>query len=125
MFPGRVKNRACVLDRIEDACRLQTGDILIVKSVDTAWSPYFPIVSGLVTEIGGIISHGTWCKNTKIAKRLFNRLMLKYYFRFTQVLWWLESMVCPVWSGCQTSKNILKLVWIKNDRLIDFRQTTL
>jgi len=59
VFPGRVKNRACVLERIEDARYLRTGDVLIVKSVDIAWSPYFPIISGLVTEIGGIISHGT------------------------------------------------------------------
>ncbi|XP_016663303.2 uncharacterized protein LOC100569517 [Acyrthosiphon pisum] len=58
VFPGRVKNRACVLEHIEDARCLRTGDILIVKSVDIAWSPYFPIISGLVTEIGGVISHG-------------------------------------------------------------------
>lgn len=66
VFPGRVKNRACVLERIEDARHhLRPGDVLIVKSVDVAWSPYFPIISGLVTEIGGIISHGTrWEKNS-------------------------------------------------------------
>ncbi|VVC45766.1 ATP-grasp fold, subdomain 1,PEP-utilising enzyme, mobile domain,Pyruvate phosphate dikinase [Cinara cedri] len=58
VFPGRVKNRACVLEHIEDAHCLRAGDILIVKSIDIAWSPYFPIISGLVTEIGGIISHG-------------------------------------------------------------------
>ncbi|XP_025408161.1 uncharacterized protein LOC112681979 [Sipha flava] len=58
VFPGRVKNRACVLEHIEDTRCLRSGDILIVKSVDIAWSPYFPIISGLVTEIGGIISHG-------------------------------------------------------------------
>lgn len=58
VFPGRVKNRACVLDRIEDAGHLRPDDVLIVKSVDIAWSPYFPIISGLVTEIGGVISHG-------------------------------------------------------------------
>ncbi|XP_022162684.1 uncharacterized protein LOC111028371 isoform X1 [Myzus persicae] len=58
VFPGRVKNRACVLEHIEDARCLRTGDILIVKSVDIAWSPYFPIISGLITEIGGVISHG-------------------------------------------------------------------
>ncbi|CAH1725995.1 unnamed protein product [Aphis gossypii] len=58
VFPGRVKNRACVIEHIEDARCLRTGDILIMKSVDIAWSPYFPIISGLVTEIGGVISHG-------------------------------------------------------------------
>uniref|UniRef100_A0A2H8TRJ0 Putative phosphoenolpyruvate synthase n=1 Tax=Melanaphis sacchari TaxID=742174 RepID=A0A2H8TRJ0_9HEMI len=58
VFPGVIKGRACVLEHIEDARYLRTGDILIVKSVDIAWSPYFPIISGLVTEIGGVISHG-------------------------------------------------------------------
>ncbi|GIY85819.1 putative phosphoenolpyruvate synthase, partial [Caerostris darwini] len=33
------------------------GEILITLSTDIDWSPYFPIVSGVVTEIGGLISH--------------------------------------------------------------------
>jgi len=37
---------------------LQSGEILIVSFTDVGWSPYFPLVSGLVTEIGGIVSHG-------------------------------------------------------------------
>ena len=37
---------------------IQTGDILIVPFTDIGWSPYFPLISGLVTEIGGLISHG-------------------------------------------------------------------
>lgn len=36
----------------------QKGDILIVRTTDVGWSPYFPLISGLVTEIGGLISHG-------------------------------------------------------------------
>ena len=27
-------------------------------STDIGWSPYFPMLSGLATEIGGLISHG-------------------------------------------------------------------
>lgn len=34
------------------------GDILITHSTDIAWSPYFPILGGVVTELGGLISHG-------------------------------------------------------------------
>ncbi|GIX72592.1 putative phosphoenolpyruvate synthase [Caerostris extrusa] len=34
------------------------GEILITHSTDIGWSPYFPIVSGVVTELGGLISHG-------------------------------------------------------------------
>ena len=36
----------------------QVGDVLIVPYTDIGWSPYFSMISGLVTEIGGIISHG-------------------------------------------------------------------
>ena len=36
----------------------QKGDILITFSTDIGWSPYFALLSGLVTEIGGLISHG-------------------------------------------------------------------
>ena len=31
---------------------------MICKYPDVGWSPYFPLISGLVTEIGGLISHG-------------------------------------------------------------------
>ena len=25
---------------------------------DVGWSPYFPLISGLITEMGGLVSHG-------------------------------------------------------------------
>ncbi|CAG2117807.1 unnamed protein product [Medioppia subpectinata] len=31
---------------------------LITYSTDIGWSPYFPLLSGIITEIGGTISHG-------------------------------------------------------------------
>lgn len=37
---------------------IQKGDILITYSTDIGWSPYFAALGGLVTEIGGLISHG-------------------------------------------------------------------
>ena len=36
----------------------QTGDVLVVRCTDVGWSPYFPLIAGLITEIGGLISHG-------------------------------------------------------------------
>ena len=36
----------------------QPGEILIVPYTDVGWSPYFPLISGLVTEVGGLVSHG-------------------------------------------------------------------
>jgi pyruvate,water dikinase len=37
---------------------LQAGDILVVTCTDIGWTPYFPLIGGLVTEMGGLISHG-------------------------------------------------------------------
>jgi pyruvate,water dikinase len=31
---------------------------LITVSTDIGWSPYFPLLGGVATELGGLISHG-------------------------------------------------------------------
>lgn len=38
----------------------QSGEILVVPFTDVGWSPYFPLISGLVTEMGGLVSHGMY-----------------------------------------------------------------
>ncbi|GIY36276.1 hypothetical protein CDAR_552561 [Caerostris darwini] len=55
---GVTKGYARVAVSLEEAGHLKPGEILITLSTDIGWSPYFPIVSGVVTEIGGLISHG-------------------------------------------------------------------
>ncbi|VEN34433.1 unnamed protein product [Callosobruchus maculatus] len=55
---GIVRGRACVINSLDEIGQLQTGDILITYSTDIGWSPYFPMLSGLVTELGGLVSHG-------------------------------------------------------------------
>ncbi|CRL04384.1 CLUMA_CG017475, isoform A [Clunio marinus] len=55
---GIVTGKACVCKSFADANQIQKGDILVTFGTDTAWSPYFPILGGVCTEIGGIISHG-------------------------------------------------------------------
>jgi len=55
---GTVTGRACVLKTFADVNKIQNGDILITRSTDIGWSPYFPILKGVVTELGGLISHG-------------------------------------------------------------------
>ena len=54
----RVEGRACVIQSITEAQQIQDGDILICKFTDVCWSPYYPLLSGLVTEMGGLLSHG-------------------------------------------------------------------
>ncbi len=38
--------------------RLSAGDILVTRQTDPGWGPVFPLISGLVIERGGMLSHG-------------------------------------------------------------------
>nr|XP_033335148.1 putative phosphoenolpyruvate synthase [Megalopta genalis] len=55
---GSALNRACVITDLSETHKIQSGDILITFATDIAWSPFFTLLSGIVTELGGIISHG-------------------------------------------------------------------
>ncbi|KAF8792184.1 Prodigiosin synthesizing transferase PigC like protein [Argiope bruennichi] len=55
---GVTKGYARVAMTLEEASQLKPGEILITYCTDIGWSPYFPIISGVVTELGGLISHG-------------------------------------------------------------------
>lgn len=55
---GNINGRACVVNDFSEVNKIKCGDILITHSTDIAWSPYFPILAGVVTELGGLISHG-------------------------------------------------------------------
>ncbi|KAL0121697.1 hypothetical protein PUN28_006885 [Cardiocondyla obscurior] len=55
---GSVLARACVITDLSEAKNIQHGDILITHCTDIGWSPYFPLLTGIVTELGGLISHG-------------------------------------------------------------------
>ncbi|CAH4030934.1 unnamed protein product [Pieris brassicae] len=55
---GEVIGRACVVRDLAEIGELRSGDILITASTDIGWSPYFPLLAGIVTELGGLISHG-------------------------------------------------------------------
>ncbi|KMQ84747.1 phosphoenolpyruvate synthase [Lasius niger] len=55
---GSVQGRACVITDLSEAKVIKHGDILITHCTDIGWSPYFPLLGGIVTELGGLISHG-------------------------------------------------------------------
>uniref|UniRef100_A0A914ZBL9 PEP-utilising enzyme mobile domain-containing protein n=1 Tax=Panagrolaimus superbus TaxID=310955 RepID=A0A914ZBL9_9BILA len=56
---GIVSGIARVAKTLEEASLTQPGEILITRYTDIGWSPIFPIINGLVTEIGGLLSHGS------------------------------------------------------------------
>lgn len=54
---GTVEGRARVVLKLEEA-RLNKGDILVASYTDPSWTPLFPLAAGLVTEVGGLMTHG-------------------------------------------------------------------
>ncbi len=55
---GVVEGRARVILNMEDAV-LEEGDILVTTFTDPSWTPLFVSVRGLVTEVGGLMTHGS------------------------------------------------------------------
>lgn len=54
---GVVEGRARVILNMEDA-NLEDGDILVTSFTDPGWTPLFVSIKGLVTEAGGLMTHG-------------------------------------------------------------------
>jgi pyruvate,water dikinase len=54
---GTVDGRARVVLKLEES-RLQKGEILVAPYTDPAWTPLFPLAAGVVTEVGGLMTHG-------------------------------------------------------------------
>ena len=55
---GTASGPAAVLGDVRDAARLRGGDVLVTRQTDPGWAPVFGLVSGLVIERGGLLSHG-------------------------------------------------------------------
>lgn len=54
---GVIEGRARVILNMEDA-NLEDGDILVTAFTDPSWTPLFVSIKGLVTEVGGLMTHG-------------------------------------------------------------------
>jgi pyruvate,water dikinase len=54
---GVIEGRARVILKMEDAV-LEPGDILVTAFTDPSWTPLFVGIKGLVTEVGGLMTHG-------------------------------------------------------------------
>ena len=55
---GKVGGKARVVKYVENADEIREGEILVCEATDIGWSPYFCLIRGLVTELGGLLSHG-------------------------------------------------------------------
>ena len=54
---GTIEGRARVV-RDMAAADLEAGDILVTAYTDPSWTPVFVAITGLVTEVGGLMTHG-------------------------------------------------------------------
>jgi pyruvate,water dikinase len=54
---GTVEGRARVVLDVAQA-ELEEGDILVTAYTDPSWTPLFVAITGLVTEVGGLMTHG-------------------------------------------------------------------
>ncbi|MEU4743421.1 PEP-utilizing enzyme [Actinosynnema sp. NPDC023658] len=54
---GIVEGRARVVLDLATA-DVEPGDILVTAHTDPSWSPLFVATAGLVTEVGGLMTHG-------------------------------------------------------------------
>jgi rifampicin phosphotransferase len=54
---GEIEGRARVILNMEDA-EIEDGDILVTPFTDPSWTPLFVSIKGLVTEVGGLMTHG-------------------------------------------------------------------
>jgi pyruvate,water dikinase len=55
---GTVEGRARVIRDMVEA-DLEPGDILVTAYTDPSWTPLFVTINGLVTEVGGLMTHGS------------------------------------------------------------------
>jgi pyruvate,water dikinase len=51
------EGRARVILKMEDA-NLEADDILVTSFTDPSWTPLFVNVKALITEVGGLMTHG-------------------------------------------------------------------
>ncbi len=56
---GVVTARACVLNSPADFKNFQPGSVLVAVTTTPAWTPLFASASGIVTDIGGPLSHSS------------------------------------------------------------------
>jgi phosphoenolpyruvate synthase/pyruvate phosphate dikinase len=57
--PGRITGVACLIRGPGEFHQMQQGGILVAKITTPAWTPLFALAAGVVTDVGGPLSHGS------------------------------------------------------------------
>jgi len=54
---GEASGPTRIIHDIDEAKKIRKGDILVTRFTDPGWTPLFSLISGVITETGGILSH--------------------------------------------------------------------
>jgi pyruvate,water dikinase len=57
MSGGRVTGRARIVKQLKDIGQVQQGEILVCHATDPGWTPVFLVISSVVVQTGGMLSH--------------------------------------------------------------------
>jgi phosphohistidine swiveling domain-containing protein len=57
--PGFVEGEVIVLNSPADFSRMKRGAIMVTTATDPSWTPLFTLASGVIVEVGGILSHAS------------------------------------------------------------------
>lgn len=55
--PGRATGTARVLKSLAEGGEVREGEVLVAPVMDPGWTYLFPLVSAIVTDLGGVLSH--------------------------------------------------------------------
>lgn len=55
--PGRARGPVKVVRSLQEAGKLQAGDVLIAETTAPPWTPLFATAAAVVTDTGGVLSH--------------------------------------------------------------------
>jgi len=56
--PGVATGTVRVVGSIKELSKVRENEILVTSNTDPGWTPVFSKIAGLITETGGILSHG-------------------------------------------------------------------
>src|SRR6202023_3117254 len=57
--PGSVEGEVVVMRDPNEFATMRRGAILVAPATDPSWTPLFTLASGIIVEVGGVLSHAS------------------------------------------------------------------
>jgi len=56
---GFYTGKVCIVNNMQDFSKLKKGEVLVIPHSDVSWAPLFTMAGALISESGGLLSHGS------------------------------------------------------------------